>query len=103
MCREEIIGLTWKNVDLENKTIDIKDAVVSTSTKAPLKHERVRKKGVKSVHSDRKIGITNACVDLLTQYKNFKKDSGLRIKDSDYVFTNRDSNKVWDPNRFTAE
>ena len=101
--REEIIGLTWKNVDLENKTIDIKDAVVSTSTKAPLKHERVRKKGVKSVHSDRKIGITNVCVDLLTQYKNFKKDSGLRVKDSDYVFTNWDSNKVWDPNRFTAE
>ncbi len=101
--REEIIGLTWENVDLVNKTIFIKDAIVVTSNNAPLKHSRIRKKGVKSVHSERKIRITNVCANLLSQYKNFKSDSGLRVKDNDYVFTNWDSNKVWDPNRFTAE
>lgn len=40
---------------------------------------------------------------MLKQYKNFKRDSGLKVKDTDYVFTNWDNNRVWDPNRFTAE
>lgn len=101
--REEIIGLKWEDVDFENNKIDINKAVVSTGKKTPISVSGAREKGVKSKHSNRKIGIPPVCSDLLKQYRNFKNDSGLRVKDSDYVFTNWDSNKVWDPNRFTAE
>lgn len=101
--REEIIGLKWKDIDFENNKIDINKAVVHISKRTPINNKRIIEKDVKSKNSKRKIGIPQVCADLLKQYKNFKKDSGLRVKDSDYVFTNWDSNKVWDPNRFTAE
>ena len=101
--REEIIGLKWEDIDFENKKIDINKAVVNITNKTNMSNKRVVEKGVKSKHSNRKIGIPSVCIDLLKQYRNFKKDSGLKVKDSDYVFTNWDSNKVWDPNRFTAE
>lgn len=101
--REEIIGLKWKDIDFINNKIDINKGVVSTSTKTRINTKRIREKGVKSSHSKRRIGVTKVCIDLLTQYRNFKKDSGLKTKDTDYVFTNWDNNKVWDPNRFTAE
>ena len=101
--REEIIGLKWKDIDFENNKIDINKAVVHISKRTPINNKRIIEKDVKSKNSKRKIGIPQVCADLLEQYKNFKKDSGLRVKDSDYVFTNWDSNKVWDPNRFTAE
>ncbi len=101
--REEIIGLKWEDVDLENNIIDINKAVVSTGKKTPISVSGAREKGVKSKHSNRRIGIPSVCADLLKQYRNFKKDSGLRVKDSDYIFTNWDNNRVWDPNHFTSE
>lgn len=101
--REEIIGLKWEDIDFEKNKIDINKAVVATATKTPIAKARVREKGVKSNHSKRRIGVPKVCIDLLKQYKNFKQDSGLRVKDTDYVFTNWDNNKVWDPNRFTSE
>lgn len=101
--REEIIGLKWQDIDMKNHTIDINKAVVTVATKSPISKQRVIEKEVKSKHSKRKIGVPSVCIDLLQQYKNFKRDSGLRVNDSDYVFTNWDNNKVWDPNRFTAE
>jgi integrase len=101
--REEIIGLKWEDVDFENNIIDINKAVVSTGKKTPISVSGAREKGVKSKHSRRRIGVPSVCIDLLKQYRNFKNDSGLRVKDTDYIFTNWDNNKVWDPNRFTAE
>lgn len=101
--REEIIGLKWEDIDFENLKIDINKAVVTTSTNAPISNKRVREKGVKTKNSQRRIGIPSVCANLLNQYRNFKKDSGLKVKDNDYVFTNWNNNKVWDPNRFTAE
>lgn len=101
--REEIIGLKWEDIDFENNKIDINKAVVATATRTPINKKRVREKGVKSKHSKRKIGVPSVCMDLLKQYKNFKRDSGLKVKENDYVFTNWDNNKVWDPNRFTSE
>jgi len=103
--REEIIGLKWKDIDFENKTIDINEAVVAISPKTELgkKMGRINYKDVKSVHSKRIIGVTKVCLNLLSQYKNFKKDCGLKVRENDYVFTNWDSNKVLDPNRLTHE
>ncbi len=101
--REEVIGLKWEDVDFEKNIIDINKAVVSTGKKTPISIGGAREKGVKSKHSNRRIGIPSVCADLLKQYRNFKNDSGLRVKDSDYIFTNWNSNKVWDPNRFTSE
>lgn len=101
--REEIIGLKWKDIDFNDNTIDINKAVVSTSSNAPLTTQRIREKGVKTKHSLRKIGVPQVSMDMLKQYKTFKKDSGLKVKDDDYVFTNWDSNQVLDPNRLTAD
>ena len=64
---------------------------------------RVREKGVKTKNSKRKIGVPKVTMDILSQYRTFKKEMGLKIKDSDYVFTNWDSNKVLDPNRLTSD
>ena len=101
--REEIIGLKWEDIDFVNNTIDINKAVVATTTKAPINKHKVREKGVKSRHSKRKIHIPKVCINFLVQYRNFKKDSGLKVKENDYVFTNWNDNTVWDPNRFTTE
>ena len=101
--REEVIGLKWKDIDFDNKTIDINKAVVSTTSNAPLTKKRVREKCVKTKHSLRKIGVPQVSMDMLKQYKYFKKDSGLKVRDDDYVFTNWDSNQVLDPNRLTTD
>jgi len=101
--REEIIGLKWKDIDFDNNTIDINKAVVSTTSNAPLTKERIREKGVKTKHSLRNIGVPQVSMDMLKQYKKFKKDSGLKVRDDDYVFTNWDSNQVLDPNRLTSD
>lgn len=101
--REEIVGLKWEDLDFENNTIDINKAVVSNYIKTNLDIPRVREKGVKTKNSKRKIGVPKVTMDILSQYRTFKKEMGLKIKDSDYVFTNWDSNKVLDPNRLTSD
>lgn len=101
--REEIIGLKWNDIDFENNKIDINKAVVTISNKTGYTKDRIIEKNVKSKHSNRKIGVPSVCMDLLRQYRNFKRDSGLKVKDDDYVFTNWNNNKIWDPNRLTSE
>ena len=101
--REELLGLTWRDIDFEKKTININKAVATISTKSGVPSYRIVEKNVKSRNSNRVIGIPNACISLLKQYKAFKKDSGLKVKADDYVFTNWDNNTIWDPNRLTAE
>lgn len=101
--REEIVGLKWEDIDFENNTIDINKAVVSNYIKTNLDIPRVREKDVKTKNSRRKIGVPKVTMDILNQYKTFKKDMGLKIKETDYVFTNWDSNKVLDPNRLTTD
>lgn len=101
--REEACGLKWKDIDFENNTIDINKAVVATNTKSSLTDERVFEKGVKSKHSLRRIGLPNATINALKQYRIFKEDSGMKVKEDDWVFTNWDSNKVLDPNRLTSD
>ena len=101
--REEIVGLKWEDVDFENNTIDINKAVVSNYIKTNLDIPRIREKDVKTKNSKRKIGVPKVTMDILNQYRTFKKDLGLKIKNDDYVFTNWDSNKVLDPNRLTSD
>ena len=101
--REEICGLKWEDLDFENNTIDINKAVVSNYVKTNLDIPRVREKDVKTKNSKRKIGVPKVTMDILKQYKTFKSDMGIRVKEQDYVFTNWDSNKVLDPNRLTSE
>lgn len=101
--REEACGLKWQDIDFENNTIDINKAVVNSSTKTPVGSETVFVKGVKSKHSLRKIGLPSTTMNILKQYRTFKKDSGMKVKDDDWVFTNWDSNKVLDPNRLSRE
>ncbi|MBO5530502.1 MAG: site-specific integrase [Bacilli bacterium] len=101
--REEICGLKWKDVDFENNTIDINKAVVSSNVKTNLDIPRVREKDVKTKNSKRKIGVPKITMDILKQYKTFKGDMGLKVKENDYIFTNWTSNKVLDPNRLTSD
>ena len=93
----------WEDLDFENNTIDINKAVVSNYVKTNLDIPRVREKDVKTKNSKRKIGVPKVTMDILKQYKTFKSDMGIRVKEQDYVFTNWDSNKVLDPNRLTSE
>lgn len=101
--REEACGLKWRDIDFENNTIDINKAVVSSGVKTPISNKRVFEKGVKSKHSLRKIGLPSTTMNILKQYRTFKEDSGMKVKDDDWVFTNWDSNKVLDPNRLTND
>lgn len=101
--REEACGLKWKDVDFENNTIDINKAVIASGTKTPISKDRVREKGVKSKNSKRRIGLPVATMNTLKQYRQFKEDSGMKVKENDWVFTNWDSNKVLDPNRLTND
>ena len=63
--REELLGLTWRDIDFEKKTININKAVATISTKSGVPNYRIVEKNVKSRNSNRVIGIPNACISLL--------------------------------------
>ena len=81
--REEVCGLKWEDIDFDNNTIDINKAVISSNAITPISDKRVRTKGVKSKHSKRKIGVPKMTIDILKQYRDFKKDCGLKIRSTD--------------------
>ena len=64
---EELLGLTWRNIDFEKKTININKAVATISTKSGVPSYRIIEKNVKSRNSNRVIGIPNVCISLLTK------------------------------------
>ena len=101
--REELLGLTWRDVNFDNKTININKAMTTISTISGVPSYRIMRKNVKSKHSNRIIGIPSVCISLLKQYKDLKKNSGLKVTADDYIFTNWDNNTIWDPNRLTLE
>lgn len=101
--REEIIGLKWCDIDFIENKININKAVVSTPTRTSINNQRIREKGVKSSRSERRIGVPSVCIELLIQYRNFKKDCGLKVGNDNFIFTNWMDNNIWDPNRYTTE
>ena len=68
MRSAELCGLTWENIDLENKTI----AVVQNTVYVGKQFGTVTK-DPKSAKSKRKIGIPSALVEILTAYKTWWK------------------------------
>ena len=63
--REELLGLTWRDIDFEKKTVNINKAVATISTKSGVPSYRIVEKNVKSRNSNRVIGIPNAYISLL--------------------------------------
>ena len=73
--RSEIFGLTWNDIDFENKKISI------NKSRHYLKGQGMITKGTKSPKSRRTIVIPNSLVKLLREYK--------KQCDTEYLFENR--------------
>ena len=98
--REEIIGLTWKHIDFNNGSLEISQAV-SYIVGLPL-----IVKDPKNTVSNRTLGLTQECMDLLKhlqslQKKAFKK-ANLTWTDAGFIFTQLKSTKVMHLNSYNT-
>ncbi len=89
--RSEVLGLQWKNVDLENGTVRIKDVVVCVS--------KVHYKPTpKSASSDRTLGLSDNTVQYLKMLKakqeQNKRDYGNTYHDNDFVCKYEDGSLI---------
>lgn len=84
--RGEIVGLTWDDIDLKNKTIDINKSVQYT------KERGIYETKTKTQTSDRKIYISDKTINILKQYQKeqliSKMKLGSKWENSKRVFTN---------------
>lgn len=84
--RGEIVGLTWNDIDLKNKTIDINKAVQYT------KEQGIYETKTKTQTSDRKIYVSDKTINIIKQYQKeqliSKMKLGSKWENSKRVFTN---------------
>ena len=84
--RGEIVGLTWDDIDLKNKTIDINKAVQYT------KEQGIYETKTKTQTSDRKIYVSDKTINIIKQYQKeqliSKMKLGSKWENSKRVFTN---------------
>lgn len=84
--RSEICALKWNDVDFENNTILIDNGL-------KVVNGIVDEAKVKNSYSNRKIIISQACIDLLKEYKSWKDDYKKKIgkmwKNENRIFTSK--------------
>ena len=86
----EIGALTWKDIDLFNKTIDINKAISKSSTGEVIK-------GPKTKHSIRKITIHDIVLRELRKYKEHLQSIGAVHHLSSWIFINHSNPKAHTP------
>ncbi|SDY34816.1 site-specific integrase [Thermoactinomyces sp. DSM 45892] len=101
MRRGEILGLRWKDVDLEKRTISISYSL-----------QRVKKKGLqlrpatKTEGSRRSLAISNSVVDMLKKVQTHQASNKLQVgefyQDNGFVFS-MSCGKPIDPHRVSKE
>jgi len=100
MRRGEIAGLEWKNIDLKDGTINIKQTVPMLKEGVPVI------KGPKNKQSNRKIALTPAVIEELELYKSEWRKMKFRLgdkwtaKESEFLFCQNSGIPV-DPQRLT--
>lgn len=97
--REEVIGLKWKNVDLENRIINIVEVRTSAGKKVVIKQP-------KTEESKRKLFIPDELLEVLIRHKVKQKYYKSLLKneyvDSDYVYT-KDNGQLYRVNTVTEQ
>lgn len=97
--REEVNGLKWKNIDLDQGYLRIEEVVTAVGAK-------VVKKGPKSSTSRRSLKIPKYVVEVLNKIKNKQEENKKELKDSyednDLVFC-KDNGKPFRPNYISSE
>ena len=85
MRRGELLGLEWKNIDLENNRLEVHHTLVVTS-------EGERLEEPKTPHSRRRIELTQKAVESLRLHRANQAKQRLSLgeiwKDNDLVFPN---------------
>ncbi|MCG8514512.1 MAG: site-specific integrase [Halanaerobiales bacterium] len=71
MRRSELLGLRWEDVDLENKTIRVRQVLVTKMGTGTMI------KGTKNLSSTRSISITDAVINVLKKHK--KRQTEIRL------------------------
>ena len=95
---EEITPLKYSDINRLRETIKISRALV----KSKLNGELIIK-DLKTKSSEREITISSYCIDLIDNYRRFKTESGMLIKDDDFIFTSWLENELISPSKYTAE
>lgn len=97
--REELLGLTWDNIDFENNLIRIKQ------TLQYLPEKGIYVSPTKTTSSDRTIKIGSDVIDIFNEQKDYQDDirekSGDRWEETGFVFTN-DKGKPMHPESVSA-
>jgi len=90
--RSELLGLRWKNVDLDMATLSV------TDTLHHMKDGRFIIRQPKSRHSRRNIALSPALAILLREHKakqaEIKDSLGLELQDNDLLFSNPDGSPL---------
>lgn len=86
--RQEIIGLTWDNIDFENKSFRITQGAIR------VKGEKTKTKGTKTAKSIRTLHLPDILYNILKKMKSEQKERRLRLGDrwkgQDWIFTQWD-------------
>ena len=102
--REEILGVKWRNVNLDTGEVYYDEAVTAMiSREFSEEYSGTRIKELKSDYSYRTNFLTPYTINLLKQLKQFKEALGLSVGDNDYIFTRWDCDEVLSPISFSDE
>jgi integrase len=97
MRKSEMLGLEWSNLDLENKTIEVKMTLVASQhTKETTKHEKKTKNKTSKRLIKMADSLTNALEQLKEYQKKMKKELGDEYyKKKKYVFCRPDGKNYY--------
>lgn len=91
----EMTGVCWKDVDMENKTVNIEREYKRIYTYDKLEKKESKKvfKDLKTKHSYRTIGLNESMVEILKEHKKrqkqLAKNNGKEFTEEDWVFTTK--------------
>ena len=89
MRRGEMLGLTWNDIDFDNREIHVSKAFVSTRSKGDIL------KGTKTAGSDRYISIPDSLVQMLKDYRKTQPQGSV------YVISQSKADAMVNPNNFS--
>lgn len=100
--REEVAGLSWKDIDFSTKEVIYNNAVTS-QVPTRIVGKRVRVKNLKTDNSYRLNILSDKCIKCLKDYYNFKTSCGFTIDENDFIFTTWENNNPVDPNKLSEQ
>ncbi|CAN5814533.1 tyrosine-type recombinase/integrase [soil metagenome] len=101
MRRSEVLGLRWRNIDMDAGRLAVVDTVV------PVRNKPVLRVGeTKSRRSRRVVALDSRTVAVLREHRKLQNEERLRAGEAwenlDLAFTD-EIGRIYDPNRFTRQ